>query len=246
MALLRFLFFALLSFLLAVSSQAQPANLTIRGRVADSNGASLTGASVTLGNLTTGFERIAITDAAGGFLFPAVQNGRYKLTVTATGFGTASQVVESVTDEAVEFKLEPARLADRITVVSGSRQEELRESLNTKVDVIGRNRIRDTGYESVAEVLQELPGVLTRRGTASGNSGSGGEQIQGIDSRQVLVLFDGQPVTGARGIKSGVLNLDRQSISPLESIEVVKGASSALYGSDAIGGVINQISRDPK
>jgi outer membrane receptor for ferrienterochelin and colicin len=88
--------------------------------------------------------------------------------------------------------------------------------------------------------------VVTRRGSASGNSGSAGEQIQGIDPRQVLAHFDGQPLVGARGIKSGVLNLDRQSIAPIESIEVVKGASSALYGSDAIGGGVNQISRDPR
>lgn len=246
MAPLRFFLFTFLTLLLVTSLQAQTANSTMRGRVVDSNGASLAGASITLGNLATGLERITVADAAGNFLFTALRNDRYKLTATATGFGTSSQIVESVNDEAIEFRLEPAGLADRITVVSGSRQEELRESLNTKVDVIGRNRMRDTGYESVAEVLQELPGVVTRRGTGSGNSGSGGEQIQGIDSRQVLVLFDGQPVIGARGIKSGVLNLDRQSIAPLESIEVVKGASSALYGSDAIGGVINQISRDPR
>jgi outer membrane cobalamin receptor len=51
--------------------------------------------------------------------------------------------------------------------------------------------------------------------------------IQGLDSRQVLVLLDGQPLVGARGIKSGVLNLDRQSTVRLERVEVVKGAFSA-------------------
>jgi outer membrane receptor for ferrienterochelin and colicins len=61
----------------------------------------------------------------------------------------------------------------------------------------------------------------------------------------MLVLFDGQPIIGGKGIKRGVVNLDRQSVNTLERIEVVKGAASALYGSDAIGGVINQISRDP-
>jgi len=102
----------------------------------------------------------------------------------------------------------------------------LRESLNTKVDVIGRNRIRDTGYESVAEILQELPGVVTRRGTQG--AGAAGEQVQGIDSRQVLSLFDGQPIIGGKGVKRGVINLDRQSINTLERIEVVKGAASAI------------------
>ena len=206
----------------------------------------MSGATITLSNLGTGLERAITADAGGSFALAGLRDGCYKLIVSVNGFATASQIVELPNQGVLKFILEPARLMENVVVLSGSWQEELRESLNTKVDVVGRNRIRDIGYESVAEVLQEMPGVLTRRGTASGNSGSGGEQIQGIDSRQVLVLFDGQPVIGARGIKSGVLNLDRQSVGNLESVEVVKGASSALYGSDAIGGVINQISRDPK
>lgn len=131
------------------------------------------------------------------FSLPGSRNTRYQLIAAADGFAPDTRIIEAGSGDEIDFSLAPSGVSDRITVVSGSRQEELRESLDTKVDVIGRNRIRDTGYESVAEILQELPGVLTRRGTDSGNSGSGGEQIQGIDSRQVLVLFDGQPVIGA-------------------------------------------------
>lgn len=73
----------------------------------------------------------------------------------------------------------------------------------------------------------------------------GAEQIEGIDSRQVLVLQDGLPIIGARGIKSGIVNLNRQDVGRLDRIEGEKGASSALYGSDAMGGVINMITREP-
>src|SRR5687767_15015237 len=104
--------------------------------------------------------------------------------------------------------------------------------------------MQSTGAETVGEVLRDLPGVLTRRGSET--AGQAGEQIQGIDSRQVLVLLDGQPIPSARGIKRGIINLDRQSTARLDRIEVVKGASSALYGSDAIGGVINLITRDAR
>ncbi|HKX27267.1 MAG TPA: TonB-dependent receptor [Blastocatellia bacterium] len=227
------------------SASAQSAAGIVRGRVTDKAGAVLAGATVTLSNLATGLDRIALTDASGTYLFAGTRGGRYRLTVSVSGFAPAIREIESASSESTDFALEPGSLTEGLTVVSGSRQEELRESLNTKVDVIGRARIRDTGYENVADVLQELPGVVTRAGTLGVQGvGASGEQIQGIDSRQVLVLFDGQPVTGARGVKT-TLNLDRQSINTLERIEVVKGASSALYGSDAIGGVINQISREP-
>src|SRR5690606_33339749 len=101
----------------------------------------------------------------------------------------------------------------------------------------------ENGSQTVAEALRDVPGVVVRRGSET--AGAAGEQIQGIDSRQVLVLLDGQPLTGARGIKRGVINLDRQSTARLERVEVVKGAASALYGTDAIGGVINLITRQP-
>ena len=106
-------------------------------------------------------------------------------------------------------------------------------------------RIDESGaFETVGEILREIPGVVTRRGSET--AGAAGEQIQGIDSRQVLVLLDGQPLVGARGIKrGGLLNLDRQSTARLDRVEVVKGAASTLYGSEAIGGVINLITREP-
>jgi outer membrane receptor for ferrienterochelin and colicins len=242
----KLLFPVIILFLFSFSAQAQsirPGNSdSASGRVTDANGAVLPGATITLRNLATGLERVTTTEADGSFGFPGLRDGRYKISASAPGFSLVEMLIESLSGDPLDFRLEPSALVDAVTVVSGSRQEELRESLNTRVDVIGRARIRDTGDESVGEVLRELPGVVTRRGTQG--TGAAGEQIQGIDSRQVLVLFDGQPIIGARGIKRGVLNLDRQSINPLERIEVVKGASSALYGSDAIGGVINQISRD--
>ena len=94
---------------------------------------------------------------------------------------------------AIDIVLTPAIVVDQVTVVSGSRQEELREQTSAAVTSCPRARMRDTGYESVGEVLREVPGVLTRRGSES--SAAAGEQIQGIDSRGVLVLLDGLPVS---------------------------------------------------
>lgn len=207
--------------------------------VRDAGGAIVSGARVVLRSRRTGLERGAMTDTSGTVFFSDLEAGEYEVAALASGFARA--VKEATAGESIDFVLEPSNLREEVTVFSGSRQDELRESLNTKVEVLTESDIRDTGYETVGEVLREVPGVLTRRGS----EGTGaGEQIQGIDSRQVLVLFDGFPVIGARGIKRGVLNLDRQSTANLQQVEVVKGASSALFGSDAIGGVINLIPRE--
>ena len=120
--------------------------------------------------------------------------------------------------------------------------EELQTESPVRVEAVTRAEMRDTGYERVSDVLSEIPGVVIRSGSTAT---VGAEQVEGIDSRQVLVLQDGLPVVGARGIKSGIVNLHRQDVGKLERVEVAKGAASALYGSDAIGGVINLITREP-
>lgn len=217
----------------------------ISGRAADQNGAAVVNANVVLRNTETGLERFAKTDREGKFVFRELSGENFEVTVNAEGFAVEVEAVSG--GKNISIVLVVAPLAAETVVYSGSRQEELRESLNTKVEVVTRAEIEETGYETIGEVLKEVPGVMTRRGSQTGtSSGAAGEQIQGIGSRQSLVLIDNFPVIGARGIKSGVINLDRQSTNRIEQIEVVKGAASALYGSDAIGGVVNLITREPK
>ena len=223
------------------SASAQDA--AIRGIVEDIAGAPVVASTVILRNQRTGQERIAVTDNKGSFSFSSVGTGPFEVIATASGFARGSVEVEGAA-ASLKISIAPAPLKEEVTVVSGSRQEEVRESLSAKVDVLTRNDLKTTGYESVGEALREVPGVITRRGSVT--TPPAGEQVQGIDSRQVLVLMDGQPVTGARGVKGGIINLDRQQVSQLESIEVLKGAASSLYGSDAIGGVINLRTREQK
>lgn len=226
----------------AASAQSDPTHREVSGIVLDSTGGVVSRATVAIRHDASGLQRVVDTASDGAFTLVALARGRYRVTVSADGFAAVTQVVDVPSTARLTFTLTPAPIVEQVTVVSASRQEELRATLNTQVDVIGRTRIQDSGSQTVGELLRELPGVLSRRN--SEGAGTAGEQIQGIDSRQVLVLLDGQPIVGARGIKSGVLNLDRQSVARLDRVEVVKGASSALYGSDAIGGVINLISRD--
>ncbi len=216
--------------------------LVLSGVVRDVSGAVVAGATVVVHTEGSSIEHVIDTGRDGTYRVGGLAAGEYVVSIVAQGFSPASIVVPVPADRPHEVMLSPAPVVEQVRVVSASRQDELRESLNTHVDVVTRNRMEDTGAETVAEVLRELPGVVTRRGSET--AGAAGAQIQGIDSRQVLVLLDGLPLVGARGIKRGVVNLDRQSTGRLERVEVVKGAASTLYGSDAIGGVVNLITRE--
>ena len=214
---------------------------SVTGRVVDDSGAAVPGATVSV-QARGGLSRVTTTGTDGRFSLPRLAGEALRVTVSYPGFAAVERRLEPGTPVG-DVVLTPAAVVEEVAVVSETRQAQLRESLNSRVDVVTRARMDDAAALTVADALQEVPGVLTRRGSET--AGAAGQQIQGIDSRQVLVLIDGQPVVGARGIKRGAINLDRQSTGRLDRVEVVKGASSALYGSDAIGGVINMITRQP-
>ena len=222
---------------------AAAAQQSLAGIVRDGSGAVVPGSTVIVRQEGDAFERIVESGRDGRFSVAPIAEGEFSIEVIAPGFAIATATARVPLAQPVEIALTPAAVIEAVQVISASRQDELRETLNTNVNVVSRRQIEESGSQTVAELLREVPGVMSRRGSET--AGAAGEQIQGIDSRQVLVLLDGQPLAGARGVKrGGVINLDRQSVGRLEQVEVVKGASSALYGSDAIGGVINIITRD--
>ena len=216
----------------------------LEGKVVDISGAPVPDAVVFVRDLATGLETAHRVDTSGDFAVDA-RPGSYRVTAAMNDFESVSLSVDlrEESPEPVLLTLSPALLTQSI-VVTGSREEELAEATVAQVALISRTELRDSGYESVTDILSEEPGVVTRTSRSPGSRA--GTQIHGIDSRQSLILIDGFPVVGARGVKSGILNMNRQSTNRLDRVEIVKGASSALYGSDAIGGVINMITREPR
>ena len=220
----RLLSIVLFSLLAAVTSAFAQSSLS--GVVRDASGAVVPGTTIVVRQPGTSFERLVESGRAGRFEITPIRDGNYAIEFIAAGFAIAAQTVSVPHGSPLNISLSPAAVVEEVQVVSASRQEELRQSLNTNVSVISRRHIEESGSQTVAELLREVPGVMSRRGSET--AGAGGEQVQGLDSRQVLVLLDGQPLVGARGIKRGVINLDRQSAGRLEQVEVVKGAASAL------------------
>ena len=122
-----------------------------------------------------------------------------------------------------------------LVVVTGARVERPEDESPVAVEVITRAEIEASGAENVTEILDNAPGIqVTQR------FGRGGIELQGLDPQYTLILVDGQRVTGR---VNGTIDLNRFSAERIERIEIVKGAASALYGADALAGVINIITR---
>lgn len=127
-------------------------------------------------------------------------------------------------------------------VVSASRRDELLSEVAAPTTVIDRQEIEDSATQTLEQLLIEQAGSGVY---VSRSFGIGFPSINGVGGNRVLVLVDGQRRMGAdNGTRDGI-DLDQYPTERIDRIEVVKGASSALYGSDAMGGVINLVSRQP-
>ena len=105
--------------------------------------------------------------------------------------------------------------------------------------IITGESIEISGLSRLNEIIQEQTGLITVPDFGGGE----GIQMQGLDASYVMILIDGQPLFGRI---AGTLDLSRISVNNIERIEIVKGASSSLYGSEALAGVVNIITNTPK
>jgi outer membrane receptor for ferrienterochelin and colicins len=132
-----------------------------------------------------------------------------------------------------------AATAGEVIVVTGTRSETPLQASPVTTEVIDRKRLEESGVQTVSEALTLRPGLWVDRGVA----GTSGITIQGLGPQYSLILVDGARQIGRT---DGYLDLDRFGVADIEQIEIVRGPSSALYGADALGGVVNIITRKPK
>lgn len=121
------------------------------------------------------------------------------------------------------------------TVVTASRTAQRAVEAAVPLSVITRAEIERSGARDAAEVLALHPSVQLERSFAGAAA-----YVQGLEPQHVLVLIDGQRLIGR---VNGAIDLSRIPVERIEQIEIVRGASSVLYGSDALGGVINIVTR---
>lgn len=131
------------------------------------------------------------------------------------------------------------------TVVTATRTERKMGNAAVPVTLISKKAIEASGALRLDDILQQQTGMVVNSGSGSMAIGGGifgnGIQLQGLSADYTLVLVDGEPMIGRQG---GVLDLSRFALGNVKKIEIVKGPSSCLYGSEAMGGVINLITEE--
>ncbi len=124
-------------------------------------------------------------------------------------------------------------------IITATRTIRQLSSLPLPAQIISKKDIKQSNSVRLNDILNEQTGLITVPDFGGGE----GIQLQGLDSQYTLILVDGVPLVGR---SAGTLDISRVTIGNIKQIEVVKGASSSLYGSEALGGVINIITETPK
>ena len=214
------------------------AQRTVVGNVTDENGTALQGATVTVKDNT---KIGASTDADGHYRLTLPDNKEYTLQASYMGFISQSidaPVAAADAPQTIDFTLSEDAIGLETVVVTGTRTPKLLKDAPIITRVITEDEIRKTDATNIADLLQmELPGiefsyVMNQQVNLN---------MQGFGGTTVLFLVDGERLAGETmdNVDYSRLNLDN-----VGRIEIVKGAASSLYGSNAVGGVINLISKE--
>ena len=124
-------------------------------------------------------------------------------------------------------------------IITATRTLRQLSSLPMPAQIISSKDIKSSNSLRLNDILNEQTGLITVPDFGGGE----GIQVQGLDSQYTLILIDGVPLIGR---SAGTLDITRIAVGNIKQIEIVKGASSSLYGSEALGGVINIITERPK
>ena len=185
-----------------------------------------------------------VTDSLGRYELE-LPPGRYRVEVSIIGYGTQSRQLELLAGQnlQLDFALKVQALPQAATLITATGRPKSAAALTVPVAIVPREAIELSNAENVAGLLEDVAGLNVHSSLYGYLGSPSGVMIQGIDPKRILILVDGERVIGGPG---GVIDLDKLPVSNVERIEVVKGPHSALYGSEAMGGVVHILTRSPQ
>ena len=208
----------------------------ITGKITDEKGRGLPGANI----VVVGAQKGASTNLSGEYSLIDLPSGTFEFRVSMIGFETTSQDVTVVADQEIIFSLLPKAYQSQPVVVTASRTRQKLQDSPVTTSVVEAEQIAERNFLSADEAMRFIGGVSMNSDQVSIRNSTG--YAHGAGTR-VLVMIDGMPLSSG---DTGEIKWDSIPIGQIEQIEVVKTAGSTLYGSDAMGGIINIITRKPE
>lgn len=230
----RILIAACLCCLFTVPALAQR---VVIGKITDDNNEPLTGVSIivkekrSLGTLS---------DLNGRYTLELPDDGKeYTIEVSCIGYESQSHKFNPTRRKGIDFILHESAVDLGIVVVTGTRTPKRLKDSPIITKVITENELKKIDVGNIGELLQtELPGIEFSYSMNQQLS----MNMQGFGGQSVLFLVDGERVAGET---LDNIDYNRLNLANVERIEIIKGAASSLYGSNAVGGVVNIISKMP-
>ncbi len=226
--------FVLISFFAAgIIAPVRGAELAIR-TVDSETGQPVSNANISLleiGQITT-------TDKNGSSRFDALPPGKYHISTSHIAYEERDSIaIEIPHTSPFDIPLQPKHWLLNQIVVTGTRSPHILKDVPVQTEVVTSRDFAEVGAKTVDEALSSSIGININ------NDLSGqGATIRGIEGSRVLVMVDGERAVGR---VNGSIDLGQFALNNVDKIEVIKGTGATLYGSDAMGGVINIISRKP-
>jgi outer membrane receptor protein involved in Fe transport len=237
------------SLLFAPIASGQQPNASLTGSVKDENGAVIVGAEITANTASGVAVGSTKTDSDGNYSLSNLPRGKYSVKVTAVGFQSDSREIDLSMAETLsaDFQLSVGNVEGQVTVSAASRYERSVSDLPVSATVVQRNGILNSPGPTLDDELRYTAGVNLQRDNADvifpvipsiAMRGLG----VGDTATRSLVLLDGLPING--GFFGAVL-WNRAPEYTVERLEVVRGSTSSLFGSFAMGGAVNVVSYVP-
>ena len=224
---------------MAAESSRQYSDANITGHVIEvGTGEHLPGITIRILETPHG----ATTNISGHYAIHNIEPGSYVVEARGVGFVSDKKKITIKKDETLELNFEIAPDAFNLeqVVVTGNRSEVRRRMSSSLVAVVGAPTLELVNANSLADGLCYQPGVRVENDCQ--NCGFTQVRINGLDGHYSQILMNSRPVFSAL---AGVYGLEHIPANMIERIEVMRGGGSALFGSSAIGGTVNIITKDP-
>lgn len=221
--------------------------LFVNSQFCHAQGGRISGKVILLGNTSkqatvslSGINTSTVTDSLGNYILENIKAGKYQIKASSVGYHDMSKTITVNANDLLQlnFELRTNTLTIEDVVITGTLKEVSRTESPVPVEVYTPTYFKKNPTSNIFEALQNINGVRPQLNCNVCNTGD--IHINGLEGPYTMVLIDGMPIVSSLSTVYGLSGIPNALV---ERIEIVKGPASSLYGSEAVGGLINIITK---